>query len=552
MLKITPKLNTKPFQPQGKNSKSDVEVGIFYTNDMHGDVDRLSKFKTAHDEFVKENLHVPNFTIAAGDCLFGSDRQRNSLMVKLFNYMNLDALALGNHEFAGGSKKLADSLKKAEFKSFSANLKIRKGNPLRKRIKDKKLVKSAIFMKGGQKFGIIGASPFDSYINAVDKAVKPQNLDSTIKSINNEVVNLEKQGVNKIILCSHVGYKNDLKIAQETEGVDIIIGGHSHTLIEGVNNQNGENNHKLNLLSSKRKEPVIITQLGSMNRRVGYLDVVFDEKGILKTDKISNNLYNVNDFAESDFANDLIDKKLGNRITLAKVNGEYAPRNEYEERYFENPLANAFADSMLECGKSYGAEVSLFQAASIRGGMKDKITNHQVKYSIAPFNNKLKLVELSEKDLVEILKASAGSLLTSDKDVQLMRCAGMEYSVKTDKEYFLNGGKNPIYDLFIGGRKVDTVNPDENRKIKTVITDYMLVMPCLKNIMKKYSSSAKTIGNEQESFKNYLQNKKEISTKIDKPRITLSKTYDTAMEMKKVSDIVMAAEKANSDNLNKS
>ena len=154
--------------------------------------------------------------------------------------------------------------------------------------------------------------------------------------------------------------------------------------------------------------------------------------------------------------------------------------------------------------------------------------------------------------MVEILKASAGSLLTSDKDVQLMRCAGMEYSVKTDKEYFLNGGKNPIYDLFIGGRKVDTVNPDENRKIKTVITDYMLVMPCLKNIMKKYSSSAKTIGNEQESFKNYLQNKKEISTKIDKPRITLSKTYDTAMEMKKVSGIVMAAEKANSDNLNKS
>ena len=536
VLNVNSKLNINPFKPQGKKDKNDVEVGIFYTNDMHGNVERLSKFKTSHDIFKKENKSVPNFTIAAGDCLFGSDKKRNSLMVKLFNLMHLDALALGNHEFAGGSKNLADSLEKANFKSFSANIDLKKENPLSARIKDKKLVKSAVFMKGGHKFGIVGVSPFDSYIHTIDKTVKPKNIDKTIESINKEVKNLEKQGVNKIILCSHVGYNNDLKIAKETEGVDIIIGGHSHTLLEGVNKQTDNSSKKLNLLTSKRNEPVMITQLGSMNKRVGYLNAVFDKKGVLKTNELSNNLYDVDSFEESIQANFLINDMLGQKVSLAKVSGEYNPSNDFQERYYENPLANLFADSMLDLGKKYGADIAMFQSASIRGGMKGEITNHQVKYSVAPFNNKLVLVELSENDLVEILKKSSGSLLTDDKDVQILRCAGMEYSIHTDKEYFLAGGKDPIENLSVNGVCIDTKNPDKNKKYKAVITEYMLVMPCIKDITSKYKDSAIVVGSEQESFIKYLTEKKEVSAKVDTPRIKVSKNFQNYAELLKEKD----------------
>ncbi len=531
MFSVNSKLSLNPFKPQGKTQPKETELGLFYTNDMHGDVNRLSKFKTAHDKFLKENTNTPHMTLAAGDCLFGSDKQRNSLMVKLFNLMGLDALALGNHEFAGGTKNLSDSLDKAEFTSVSANLDVAKDSPLQERIKDKKLVKSAVFMKGGHKFAVIGASPFDSYINTVDKTVNPKGLKDTIKAINEETKELEKQGVNKIILLSHLGYgeQGDLAVARETEGVDIIVGGHTHTKIDGVNTKNTtdkNNPHKLNLLLSKRNEPVIITQAGGMNEYAGYLNAVFDEKGVLKTDKLTNKIYDLNQFEDSKAANDLMNSELGEKVKLASVKGKYSVKSPYFERHEDNPLANAFADAMLERGKKYGAEISLYHAATIRGGAEGQITNYDVKYTMLPFNNDIKVVDISEKDLVEVLKRTSGSLLTSDDDAQLLRSSGMEYSVRNDKEYFLNGGKEPISEVKINGRTVDTKNPDENKKVRVILNSYLFSMPRTKDIMSKYADNALLVGKEQEIFTDYLKNVKEIDCDKKEERIKLTASYD--------------------------
>lgn len=531
MFLVNSKLSLNPFKPQGKTQPKETELGLFYTNDMHGDVNRLSKFKTAHDKFLKENTNTPHMTLAAGDCLFGSDKQRNSLMVKLFNLMGLDALALGNHEFAGGTKNLSESLDKAEFKSVSANLDVAKDSPLQERIKDKKLVKSAVFMKGGHKFAVIGASPFDSYINTVDKTVNPKGLKDTIKAINNETKELEKQGVNKIILLSHLGYgeQGDLAVARETEGVDIIVGGHTHTKIDGVNAKgttDKNNLHKLNLLLSKRKEPVIITQAGGMNEYAGYLNAVFDEKGVLKTDKLTNKIYDLNQFEESKIANELMDNELGEKVKLASVKGKYSAKSPYFERHEDNPLANAFADAMLERGKKYGAEISLYHAATIRGGAEGQITNYDVKYTMLPFNNDIKVVDISEKDLIEVLKRTSGSLLTSNDDAQLLRSSGMEYSVRNDKEYFLNGGKEPISDVKINGRTIDTKNPDENKKVRVILNSYLFSMNGTKDIMAKYADKALLAGKEQEIFTDYLKNVKEIDCDKKEERIKLTASYD--------------------------
>ena len=532
MSLINTNLSLNPFKPQGKAKSNETELSLFYTNDMHGDVNRLSKFKTAHDMFKKENKDTPNLSLAAGDCLFGSDKQRNSLMVKLFNWMGLDALALGNHEFAGGTEGLANSLDKANFKSVSANIDVvADDNPLQKSIKDKKLVKSAVFMKGGHKFAVIGASPFDSYINTVDKDVKPKALKETIKAINKETKELEKQGINKIILLSHLGYgeQGDLAVARETEGVDIIVGGHTHTTIDGVNDKapaDRKDVHKLNLLMSKRNEPVMITQAGGMNEYAGYLNAVFDDKGVLKTDKIVNKLVDLSKLEESKEANELMDKELGKKVKLADVKGSYNTNSSYKERNEENPLQNAYADAMLEAGKKYGAEISLYHAATLRGGAEGQITNYDVKYTMLPFNNEITIVDITEKDLIEVLKRTAGSILTSKDDAQLLRPSGMEYSVRNDKEYFLNGGTEPISDVKINGREIDVKNPDENRTVRMAFNSYLFSMPRTKDVMAKYKPGAITVGREQEIFSEYLQNQKEVDFTKKEERIKLSANYD--------------------------
>ena len=55
MSLINTNLSVNPFKPQGKAKSNEAELSLFYTNDMHGDVNRLSKFATAHDMFLKEN-----------------------------------------------------------------------------------------------------------------------------------------------------------------------------------------------------------------------------------------------------------------------------------------------------------------------------------------------------------------------------------------------------------------------------------------------------------------------------------------------------------------
>ena len=542
MTSINPNTPLNVFKPQGVKNPKEAELGIFYTNDMHGDVNRLAKFKTAHDSFKLENKTTPSMTLAAGDCLFGADKQRNSLMVKLFNMMHLDALALGNHEFAGGSKPLADSLKNADFKTVNCNLKIDDDNPLKERLKDKKIVRSAVFMKGGHKFAVIGTAPVDSYIGKNEGGVKPLNLDKTINEINKETKELEKQGVNKIILCSHLGYgeQGDLKVARETEGVDIIVGGHTHTTIEGVNTKDNGGTHKLNLLMSKRNEPVIITQAGGLNQYAGYLDVVFDEKGVLKTDKIKNNLYDLNIFEESKVAQDLMDKELGQKVVLAETATDYKPASTYEERFKENPLSNLFADAVKE---QTGADAVLFNAATVRGGVKGAITNYDVKFSMLPFNTDMQEIEISENDLVDVVNSMSGTILTTNKDPQVLRSAGMKYTIHNDVEFAKTGNKNALIDMQIGDKKINIKNPSQDKKYKVVLSNYLFSHDLTKDVLSKYKESAKSVGHEQDLFTNYLNSHKDIDLKQPtEKRANFTREYASRDELNAARKEVLGAD----------
>lgn len=82
-----------------------------------------------------------------------------------------------------------------------------------------------------------------------------EDLDDTIEDIQEQVQELKEQGVNKIFLLSHMGNQTDKIVAQKTQGIDVIIGGHTHELIKDV--KEGEN-----LLYSLTGEPVVITEAG--------------------------------------------------------------------------------------------------------------------------------------------------------------------------------------------------------------------------------------------------------------------------------------------------
>lgn len=500
-----------------------TQLDAIYINDVHGELIKYGKFVS----FLAEHLNNKKSLVSAsGDMYIGKNERRNHAMTQLMNLSNVDIFTLGNHEFDNDSAALARQLKKAKFKTIITNMDIPNGNPLTD-LKNDKLFSSAIIEKDGEKYGIIGAAPIGINLGLFDKtdAVTVFAPEKTVQALNAEVKKLESQGINKIILISHLGYfgdGGDLNIAQKTEGIDVILGGHTHLLIEGTQRSDKDKTHLKNLVMSKRNEPVIIVQAGGLGEYIGHLKVLFDEKGIIAT---KNDLAPINDiFTLEEFQNlpkthydELIDKintkALGKNEIVATVKTPFVSSGTTEERNTENPTANLLTDAVYDKVKNKNVEVVLLHSPDVRGGLENQITTYQIKYSMLPFNGDFYHIELSEKDFVKLLNTEAMTSILTDNS-QIIQCKGMSYTV--DKTI-----QNPDYDKAIcikdvviksndTNRVIDPANPTPDNTIKCAVAGYMFLDKRTKDILAN-GKNKQFIGKEQDILIKYLKKQKTVN-----------------------------------------
>ena len=500
-----------------------TQLDAIYINDVHGELIKYGKFVS----FLAEHLNSKKSLVSAsGDMYIGKNERRNHAMTQLMNLSNVDIFTLGNHEFDNGSAALARQLKKANFKTIMTNMDIPSGNPLTD-LKNNKLFSSAIIEKDGEKYGIVGAAPIGVNLGLFDKtdAVTVLDPEKTVQALNAEVKKLESQGINKIILISHLGYfgdGGDLNIAQKTEGIDVILGGHTHLLIEGTQRSDKDKTHLKNLVMSKRNEPVIIVQAGGLGEYIGHLKVLFDEKGIIAT---KNDLAPINDiFTLEEFQNlpktpydELIDKintkALGKNEIVATVKTPFVSSGTTEERNTENPTANLLTDAVYDKVKNKNVEVVLLHSPDVRGGLENQITTYRIKYSMLPFNGDFYYIELSEKDFVKLLNTEAMTSILTDNS-QIIQCKGMSYTV--DKTI-----QNPDYDKAIcikdvvlksnnTNRVIDPANPNPDKTIKCAVAGYMFLDKRTKDILAN-GKNKQFIGKEQDILIKYLKKQKTVN-----------------------------------------
>ncbi len=500
-----------------------TQLDAIYINDVHGELIKYGKFVSFLAEHLNNNKSLVS---ASGDMYIGKNERRNHAMTQLMNLSNVDIFTLGNHEFDNGSAALARQLKKANFKTIMTNMDIPSGNPLTD-LKNDKLFSSAIIEKDGEKYGIVGAAPIGVNLGLFDKtdAVTVLDPEKTVQALNAEVKKLESQGINKIILISHLGYfgdGGDLNIAQKTEGIDVILGGHTHLLIEGTQCSDKDKTHLKNLVMSKRNEPVIIVQAGGLGEYIGHLKVLFDEKGIIAT---KNDLAPINDiFTLEEFQNipktpydELIDKintkALGKNEIVATVQTPFVSSGTTEERNTENPTANLLTDAVYDKVKNKNVEVVLLHSPDVRGGLEKQITTYRIKYSMLPFNGDFYYIELSEKDFVKLLNTEAMTSILTDNS-QIIQCKGMSYTV--DKTI-----QNPDYDKAIcikdvvlksnnTNRVIDPSNPSPDKTIKCAVAGYMFLDKRTKDILAN-GKNKQFIGKEQDILIKYLKKQKTVN-----------------------------------------
>lgn len=221
-------------------SFSQKEIVILHTNDTHSRIEPLPKTdkysankggvvrrSTYIDQVRKENKNVLLFD--AGDFLQGTpyfNLFKGEIEVKSMNHMGYDAVTLGNHEFDYGLDVLEEVARLAKFPIVSTNYDFSE-------TKLNGLIKPYIIIKkGGVKIGVIGINIQPKGLIAANNYKGIKYLDP-IKTANDMAQMLKVDHKCDMVICiSHLGYNPDLNLAESTTGIDLIIGGHSHTFMK--------------------------------------------------------------------------------------------------------------------------------------------------------------------------------------------------------------------------------------------------------------------------------------------------------------------------------
>lgn len=454
---INTSINTKSYD----KSQGDVRTSIEYINDLHGRLKGAHKYKIIADSFYAntKNKDVDPLLVTNGDMYIGPDTNKNNFITCVLNLIKPTIATLGNHSLDLKSNPLAKVIDKINFKYVVTNLNYEEGSPFLEDIKAKRLVKSAIIEKNGHKYGYVGAlAPDAKNRTNGGSSFKHTDIDSmeqTIKDLQEEVNKLEKQGVNKIIMLSHLGDDRDIQVAQKVSGIDIITGAHTHKVLQGI--KPGKN-----YLKGPDGSPVIITQAGRDGRYYGILDVVFDKDGKIKA--ANNNVLSTKPIPKSLVTKFFEEKYLGKAMEIGNlVNTVEAGIEEVLE---ESAIAQFTADAIR--AKS-GADIAMFNKAGVKGELEKGIITDRDITECTPYKNKLFTYKFSEKDVIDALQGGINSYFYGKKRPNILQCSGLKYTVGKDKK---------VKDIFIENKdgnytKIDHLNPNKNKFYTVTYNEYI-------------------------------------------------------------------------------
>lgn len=433
-----------------------TKTSIFYVNDIHGNAGKMEKIKSASNKFnnITDTKKIDALKLCSGDTLIGANDNKNQNAVDFLNAVGFDAMTLGNHELDNPMTKAAKYFNQIKGKIVTTNLVVPEGH-----VVEKELVKTFVKEINGNKYGILGIQPYD----IVDRVTSQEWLEGTtamskedtLKALQKEIDKFEKQGINKIILLSHAGFHDEQEIAKNTEGIDIIIGGHSHNLLKGVT----ENQ---NLFYSKRNEPVVLTQAYKNGDYFGVLNLGFDNKGVLT--EVQNNVTPTRKFSADLLMAYYTNKNLG----APKIIGQVANKMNLKNNGLleENPYANLITDAMKN---ELDTDIAILNCSNVRGVFQvGALTDRDVS-EITPFNNKMTKIRLNQKDLIDAIKyAGKTSFAAPDHKPGLLQASGINYIMNKKGELLSadfvdkEGNKIPI--------NID--EPDENITYVVAIDNY--------------------------------------------------------------------------------
>ncbi|MBL8582112.1 MAG: 5'-nucleotidase C-terminal domain-containing protein [Rhizobiaceae bacterium] len=461
-------------------SFADYTLNILHINDWHSRIEGNNKYEStcsAEEETKGECIGgAARLLTAIADArkalegqnvllLNGGDNFQGSLFyttykgaveAEFLNQMKFDAMTVGNHEFDDGEDALVPFLEKVQFPVLSANVQPNAQSKVGDRIKP-----SIVLEVGGQKIGIIGAVTTDT----PEIASPGPNIaiEDDIKTITAEVEKLKAQGVNKIIALTHVGYPRDKEMIAKIPGVDVVVGGHSHSLLSNTD-EKAEGPYPT-MVDNPDGYKVPVTQAASYSKYLGDFKVVFDDNGVVK--EASGNPIFLDASVKQDEA------------ALARIKELAAPIEELKNRQVseaatpidgsrdncrtrECEMGNLVADAVLDRVKGQGVEIVIQNGGGLRASIDQGPVTMGEVLTVLPFQNTLATFQISGKDLVASLEGGVSEI--EEVKGKFPQVAGLKYSF--DKSVAPNEGRIKSVEVMENGAWVP-IDPTKDYLVAT-------------------------------------------------------------------------------------
>ncbi len=450
------------------------DIVIIYTSDVHGQANENIGFAGVLS-FKEEKLkETPNVTLVdAGDAIVGTaytQMSEGEAIVECMNAVGYDYMSFGNHEFDFGIARLGEIIDKAEGKYLNSNIvyigKSGDGDFINE------LSSYEIVDYGSMKVGYLAVDTPSTLIDTTPSKIKEDGVycldfyfddvtDNFFANIQNIVDEMKEKGADKIVCISHLGYdeeyapysSNDL--AKNTSDIDVIIDGHEHI--------NMPSSYKTN----KDGKQVIITSCGTGLANIGYITI--STNGTVNATTISN-YEPVND-KNTELFNEMVDRYSADLLKeLTKTNCALPIADENGVRMVrsrEMSVGDLFADAFRYYGES---DIAFINGGGIRAGVPEGSVSYADLIEIAPFENKLAVIEITGQELVDYLEYSyrnVKSEYTKDgkaygEDGSFMQISGMRLTVDTSVATDINVDENDAMLGVNGNRRVKNVEILEN------------------------------------------------------------------------------------------
>lgn len=438
---------------------AEYNLTILHTNDFHARFEPISKYdgpcgaedNTAGECFGGSGRLMTAITKArerAGNSILvdGGDQfqgtlfytqYKGALAAEMMNQMGYDAMTVGNHEFDDGPEVLRGFMDALEFPVLMSNADVT-AEPL---LADK-LAKSTVIEKGGEQIGLIGLTPQDTH----ELASPGDNItfSDPVAAVQGEVDLLIARGVNKIIVLSHSGYSVDQKVAAETTGVDVIVGGHTNTLLSNTN-ERAEGPYPTMVGETA------IVQAYAYGKFLGELNVTFDDEGnitkaegepLIMDAAVTEDQDTVDRIAEA--AKPL--EEIRNRVvadTAEAIDGERG-----NCRAQECSMGNLVADAMLDRVKDQGIDVAIANSGGLRASIDaGEVTMGEV-LTVLPFQNTLSTFQVTGAQLIEALENGVSQ--HEEGAGRFPQVAGMSFAFDPKAE-----AGSRISDVMVAGAPID-------------------------------------------------------------------------------------------------